>query len=68
MRVLDIALLPKPLHGTVEVRPSEALCARGLRNTDSLPFNQANCDANPDFMPVAAGGNGDSVQFCGSVA
>ncbi|KAI6112577.1 Alpha/Beta hydrolase protein [Pisolithus sp. B1] len=22
-----------------------------------------NCDANPDFIPIAAGGNGDSVQY-----
>jgi hypothetical protein len=24
----------------------------------------ANCDANPDFQPVAAGGDGDITQFC----
>jgi hypothetical protein len=24
----------------------------------------ANCDANPDFQPVASGGNGDTTQFC----
>lgn len=23
-----------------------------------------NCEANPDFQPVASGGNGDSVQYC----
>ena len=23
-----------------------------------------NCDANPDFIPVASGGDGDSVQNC----
>jgi hypothetical protein len=64
MQVLDIAPLPRPLHGTVEVRPAEALCTSGLWNTDSLPFNQANCDENPDFRPVASGGNGDTVQYC----
>jgi len=24
----------------------------------------ANCNANPDFIPVASGGDGASVQFC----
>lgn len=24
----------------------------------------ANCEANPDFEPVASGGNGDSIQYC----
>lgn len=24
----------------------------------------ANCDANPDFIPVAAGGDGGWVQYC----
>ena len=23
-----------------------------------------NCEANPDFQPVASGGNGDSIQYC----
>lgn len=23
-----------------------------------------NCEANPDFEPVASGGNGDSTQYC----
>lgn len=36
----------------------------GLWNTDSLPFNQANCNANPGFKPVASGGNGNSIQYC----
>ena len=25
---------------------------------------KANCNANPDFIPVASGGDGGSVQFC----
>lgn len=36
MRVLDIALLPRPLHGTVEVRLFEALCTSDLWNADLL--------------------------------
>lgn len=24
----------------------------------------ANCEANPSFVPIAAGGNGDATQFC----
>lgn len=24
----------------------------------------ANCNANPDFIPVASGGDGSTVQFC----
>lgn len=37
MRVLDIALLRRPLHGTVEVRLFEALCTSDLWNPDLLP-------------------------------
>jgi len=25
---------------------------------------QAKCDANPDFQPVASGGNGKDISFC----
>ena len=24
----------------------------------------ANCEANPQFIPIASGGDGDSVQYC----
>ncbi|OAX37109.1 alpha/beta-hydrolase [Rhizopogon vinicolor AM-OR11-026] len=33
-------------------------------NTQTLAWDcGTNCDANPDFQPVASGGNGDSVQY-----
>ncbi|OAX37652.1 alpha/beta-hydrolase [Rhizopogon vinicolor AM-OR11-026] len=33
-------------------------------NTQTLAWDcGTNCDANPDFKPVASGGNGDSVQY-----
>jgi len=31
---------------------------------DDSDIQTANCEANPDFQPVASGGNGDSVQYC----
>ena len=64
LRVLDTVPLPRLLHGTVEVRQIEPLSTSVPWSTHSLPFNQANCEANPDFKPVASGGNGDSVQYC----
>ncbi|KAG6909782.1 hypothetical protein DXG01_015275 [Tephrocybe rancida] len=40
---------------------SSAYCAPA----NTLAWNcGANCNANPSFLPVASGGNGDSVQYC----
>ena len=33
-------------------------------NPDVLVVLLANCQANPDFQPVASGGDGDSTQYC----
>ena len=33
--------------------------------TDCTPL-LVNCQANPDFQPVASGGDGDAIQFCGN--
>lgn len=65
MRVPDIVPLLRLSHGTVAVR---AMHSNVVLGTDSLPFNEANCEANPNFKPVASGGDGDSIQYCKTLA
>ena len=43
---------------------STAYCDPSLTLTWSCG---ANCEANPTFQPIASGGDGSSVQFCGSL-
>ncbi|KAF8825526.1 hypothetical protein HHX47_DHR6000298 [Lentinula edodes] len=40
-------------------RPTSSFCVRG----ELILSLAANCEANPTFVPVASGGDGDSIQF-----
>lgn len=44
---------------------STAFCSPNVTRTWTCG---ANCQANPQFQPVAAGGDGDVTQFCASIS
>ncbi|KAK0501701.1 Alpha/Beta hydrolase protein [Armillaria luteobubalina] len=47
----------------VSASPLEESVLHRRQSITDLTLEQAPCEANPDFKPVASGGNGDSVQF-----